>query len=1168
MRRKKSLAVMMTVIMCCTVLFPAGSIRTQAASTKQEVQSTLTISKEQEAQSTLTVSKEQEVQSTPSAFQSKDAKNIDVTTAKDGVVQQKKQSTKKTKKAQTSSKKTSGSKKTTEILDTDVSKASKGCTLYGAYGTFYSQAQKALDQINQYRKEACEEGDVPDPRNPTRMLTPSDYVPLKWSTDLERIARIRAAEAGYAFRFMDTGHMRLNGKDTFSVTSNGLSRNSEDLSYYYKMDGEDAQMREGVLLWYMEKKGWLNREDISNGTEVRHYTSIINPSYIYIGLGCFYNEDVPYPVTLAGELSRKGNTDRTMLEEKHNVIQKIEVQDGFLKETELDVEDSMKTDETVQVAARAWIQNESGHFSKNKRRLYMLGIDEYVSSDPSVAGITSDGELTTHKKGVITITARSNGKDILSKRVTIECGHRKRLRKYTDSTCTTEGIKQFYCPVCEDTENVTIEKKAHDYVYGDTDSNGLCTGVCSVCQDTITINPPKSCKFSWLNMDRNMHSYEEEFPEKNETGDTISCFATGVDGDPAYREMVIESSEESVIAVRNQLSANSSSDALTIKGHGITQISVYPKYNKSLGKNYLVRIGQKEEISIKEADVYLEKDEYTYQNAYCTPQAGVYYNTTKLTEGVDYTVHYENNFAAGTAYAVIEGKGLFYGTIKEAFTIHPSVTQEHMHQAVTDPAIAAGCMTVGYTQGSHCTVCGQTINEQKVIEAAGHRYENGVCTVCGDIQYIEENGLRYTLQEDINGKKTLQVSAADGVSLSGEITIPATVTIANTSYSVITVAKNGFAGQSAITAVSLPKTLKTIESRAFAGCTGLTQMSFYSQKAPDVQKDSWENRGDSTLTFVVHLTGYGYDSIAEIANATVDRTLKHIHSLEFQKGKAATCTEPGMMDYYHCIDCGKYYLDENATMEIVMNDAIIYPLGHDWNSTFTIDIPATATTAGEKSLHCKRCGQRSRITVIPAGGSNDPDGNDSGWDDSRISNTTDSSASSTKQASTVTKNTVKKGSIFTSKNLRYKVLSTSKKTVACIGTSKKTITSVTIPAKVTYSRKSYTVTQITDLAFAFCGKLKTVTIGDKVATVGRNAFYRCKSLQKAVIGKKVKKIGFSAFAYCPKLKKIQLKSKLLKNKNVGYNVFKKCKKNAAVKVPSGKKKEYRKWFKKTGISLR
>jgi len=94
------------------------------------------------------------------------------------------------------------------------------------------------------------------------------------------------------------------------------------------------------------EKGWLNREDISNGTEVRHYTSIINPSYIYIGLGCFYNEDVPYPVTLAGELSRKGNTDRTMLEEKHNVIQKIEVQDGFLKETELDVEDSMKTDET------------------------------------------------------------------------------------------------------------------------------------------------------------------------------------------------------------------------------------------------------------------------------------------------------------------------------------------------------------------------------------------------------------------------------------------------------------------------------------------------------------------------------------------------------------------------------------------------------------------------------------------------------------------------------------------------------------------------------------------------------------------------------------------------------------------------------------------------------
>lgn len=1175
MRRKKWLAVMMTAVMCCSVLFPAGSTQaasteqkvqnTPSASAEQEVQSAPSASTEQEAQSTPSASAEQEVQSTSSPSQAKDAKNTDVTATKDGVVQQKKQSTKKT---QTGSKKAQSRQKATEILDTEASEPSEGCTFYGAYGTFYSQAQEALDQINRYRKEACEEGDVPDPRDPSRMLTPSDYVPLKWSTDMERIARIRAAEAGYSFRFMDTGHMRLNGKGTFSVTSNGLAGNAEDLSYYYKIGDEDAQMSEGVLLWYLEKKAWLNREDISNGTEVGHYTSIINPSYSYIGLGCFYNEDVPYPVTLAGELLKKGNTDQTMLEEKHNVIQKIEVQDEYLKETELDVDDSLKTDETVNVSARAWIQNESGYFSQNKRRLYMLGVDEYVSSDPSVASITNDGDLTTYKKGVVTITARSNGKDILSKQVTIECGHRKRLRKYTDSTCTTEGIKEFYCPVCDDAENVTIEKKAHDYVYGDTDSNGLCTGVCSVCQDTITINPPKSCKFSWLNIDQTMHTYEEEFPEKNEIGDTIFCFTTNVDGDPAYRDMVIESSEESVIAIKNQISANSSSDALTVKGHGITQISVYPKYNKSLGKNYLVRIGQKEEISIKEADVYLEQDEYTYQNAYCMPKAGVYYNTTKLTENVDYTVHYENNFAAGTAYAVIEGKGLFYGSVRKAFTIEPSVTQEHTHQAVTDPAVAAGCTTIGYTQGSHCAVCGQTIEEQEVIQAAGHQYENGVCTVCGDVKYIEENGLRYTLQEDINGEKTLQVSVANGASLSGEIAIPATVTIANTSYSVITVAKNGFAGQSAITAVSLPRTLKTIESQAFANCTGLTRMSFYSQKAPDVQKDSWENRGDGELTFVVYSTGYGYDTIAEIANATVSRTLKHVHTFEFYKGKAATCSESGMMDYYHCIDCGRYYLDEQGTMEIAVNDAIIYPLGHDWNSVFTIDIPASATTPGEKSLHCKRCGERSRITTIPAGGSNDPNGDDSDWDDWSISDSTNSSQSSTNRSSTVTKTTVKKGTVFTSKNLRYKVLSTSKKTVACIGTSKKTITSVAIPAKVTYSGKSYTVTQITDLAFAFCHKLKNVTIGDNVTTIGQSAFYRCSVIQKVVIGKKVKKIGFVAFAYCSKLKKIQIKSKLLKSKNVGYNVFKKCKKNATIKVPSAKKKEYRKWFKKTGITLR
>ena len=43
--------------------------------------------------------------------------------------------------------------------------------MLGIYGSYYSQAQEALDKLNEIRKEACEAGNIPDPRDPSRMLT-------------------------------------------------------------------------------------------------------------------------------------------------------------------------------------------------------------------------------------------------------------------------------------------------------------------------------------------------------------------------------------------------------------------------------------------------------------------------------------------------------------------------------------------------------------------------------------------------------------------------------------------------------------------------------------------------------------------------------------------------------------------------------------------------------------------------------------------------------------------------------------------------------------------------------------------------------------------------------------------------------------------------------------
>ena len=117
-----------------------------------------------------------------------------------------------------------------KILETDVAEASDKCTMLGVYGSYFSQAQEALDRINEIRKEACESGNVPDLRNPSRMLAPEDYSPLKWSRDLESIARIRAAEAAVCRGFLSSDHYRPNNAHTFSITYNGVPSSAENLA--------------------------------------------------------------------------------------------------------------------------------------------------------------------------------------------------------------------------------------------------------------------------------------------------------------------------------------------------------------------------------------------------------------------------------------------------------------------------------------------------------------------------------------------------------------------------------------------------------------------------------------------------------------------------------------------------------------------------------------------------------------------------------------------------------------------------------------------------------------------------------------------------------------------------------------------------------------------------
>ena len=75
--------------------------------------------------------------------------------------------------------------------------------------------------------------------------------------------------------------------------------------------------------------------------------------------------------------------------------------------------------------------------------------------------------------------------------------------------------------------------------------------------------------------------------------------------------------------------------------------------------------------NIEEAEITLTKSSMPYTGKAQTPAVKVVYGEEDrvLTAGTDYTVSYSNNVNAGTARAVITGKGRFSGTVTKTFTI-------------------------------------------------------------------------------------------------------------------------------------------------------------------------------------------------------------------------------------------------------------------------------------------------------------------------------------------------------------------------------------------------------------------------------------------------------------------------------------------------------------------
>ena len=287
----------------------------------------------------------------------------------------------------------------------DVEKAGSGNLLVGVSGSFERVSKdKILKRINKIRKEACDKGYI----NPAtdKKLKPSDYVEMKWSSDLEWIAQLRAAEAA-----VNEGHTRPNGKSCFSISHNDTQSWAENLAWNY------SGLMQGIEQWYGEKNDWVKQ---NKNAVTGHYTSLINPKYQYIGLGSFVRSSGGwYAVSAEFGYSISGSQKQSSV--KGKVVQTLEVKQNNIKKPQLKAPSSIKKNQKKQLTVTCNVAYTGimGGTNTTKEAEIIKGIT-WKSSKPSVLSVNSSGKITAKKTGKATISAKIKGGKTLKKTITVK----------------------------------------------------------------------------------------------------------------------------------------------------------------------------------------------------------------------------------------------------------------------------------------------------------------------------------------------------------------------------------------------------------------------------------------------------------------------------------------------------------------------------------------------------------------------------------------------------------------------------------------------------------------------------------------------------------------------------------------------------------------------------
>ena len=178
--------------------------------------------------------------------------------------------------------------------------------------------------------------------------------------------------------------------------------------------------------------------------------------------------------------------------------------------------------------------------------------------------------------------------------------------------------------------------------------------------------------------------------------------------------------------------------------------------------------------------------------------------------------------------------------------------------------------------------------------------------------------------------------------------------------SVTSIGDWAFCGCSSLTGVTIPGGVTSIDSSAFSNCSSLTSVTI-PESVTSIGNDAfWRcNKlkhvyyGGSDLQWKEIEIGYSNDALTK---AIIHYASTHAHNVEHVPGKAASCTETGNLEYWHCLICGEYFTDEDCTQSVDEAGVIISALGHAMAETEAK--AATCTQDGNnRYFTCSTCGK-------------------------------------------------------------------------------------------------------------------------------------------------------------------------------------------------------------------